>query len=103
VSDIYGCADTTNTISFVVSTNEFASRTGISVYPNPFHDQIRISFPEDAEGYSIITIYDLSGKTVYNEVIENKIFNIRIDLNPGFYFVNVQNSGTSVKKVIIKQ
>lgn len=68
---------------------------GISFYPNPGHDLIKLTFNSAFKGQGIISINDLSGLLVHIEDvnIENGMneFSIKMDdINPGVYLMSVQ-------------
>jgi hypothetical protein len=79
--------------SFVinVSQNVLVSEinNNIQVYPNPTNGVFSI---ENAEGYNV-TIYDVTGKTVYqNEISTNiSIINSQLLFINGLYIINLQN------------
>lgn len=65
-----------------------------SFYPNPAKNSINFN---NLKLPSLVTITDLNGKIVLNEVIENKTLNI--NLESGLYLVNLNNS---IQKLIIE-
>lgn len=61
----------------------------ISIYPNPFADQVTISFPEPGRYH--VSIIDMAGREVYQQMIDasmNQKNTIRLtDLPPGVYML----------------
>jgi hypothetical protein len=43
----------------------------ISIYPNPVGDQLNVSFKDMNQNNVIITLFDLNGKILLNEIAEN--------------------------------
>jgi len=84
----YFCMDdiTVNTVGI----EELTSET-LSVYPNPFQNQIRVNMDGD------LAIYDLSGKLVKSEMVETGNAVSVNELKSGIYFVKV---GSSVQKIV---
>jgi len=67
----------------------------ISVYPNPFSDELSIS---GAEGH--LRICNLFGQVVYEESIDGKVQVSTATLSPGIYFVIVTRPESTQRKVI---
>jgi hypothetical protein len=74
----------------IVGVEELASET-LSVYPNPFQNQIRVNVD------GALAIYDLSGKMVKREMVEAGNAVSVNELKSGIYFVKV---GSSVQKIV---
>jgi len=76
-------------------------------WPNPFTNQLTVSFTEPFSGETEIQLIDLLGKTVWSEIINPASGNMRFNFNlsgaalkPGVYFmksINQQGELTSVK------
>ena len=78
-----------------VSDNELKNLT---LYPNPTNDHVRISFSgSDAE----LTVYDLQGKVVLKDSIQNHETISLENFERGVYLFDLKNSqGQSVKRVV---
>ncbi len=63
---------------------------GTSVYPNPATDQVFFSLP--GEGQSDVYVYDMTGKLVINEQMQNSSF-----------FLNVQHLSNGIYNAVIQQ
>ena len=80
-----------------------------SVFPNPFKDQLTVSFKEDFRGETIITLSDLSGNVLHREVgmnvmkgqsfLINPIYNLR----PGAYALRILNNNRVYNQTLMKQ
>ncbi|MGB3150760.1 MAG: putative Ig domain-containing protein [Maribacter sp.] len=89
-----------------ILTSSFSSE--ITLYPNPSHDFVHISFeaPQDTKG--IILVHDNLGRTVKR--IENQVKNGHNDilinlqeLTQGIYFIDLKNLGVDGSKTFIKR
>ena len=78
----------------------------ISIYPNPFSDQLTI------EGLSgeqvIIVIYDLFGREIYQAFLDSDKSHtiIATEINPGLYLIRLRNNNSRkvlISKIIIKK
>ena len=70
----------------------------LGVYPNPAHGDVIVTI----SGSAVITVVDLTGRTVIPPTTFNSIFHIpHASLSPGVYFVRVVTAeGTAVKRLI---
>lgn len=86
------------TASETLSTNNFAKKDDLLVYPNPSTGVFKISLQED----SSIEIYNLLGKVVYSNKVNAGESTIDISsLQLGLYLLEVKsNKGVAVKKII---
>jgi hypothetical protein len=73
----------------------------ISVYPNPFNDQVKIN---NETNISLdITILDVMGKVVSSDKSNSSIINFNTsELTQGIYFINVKNEKLSATYKIVK-
>ena len=77
-------------------------------FPNPFREEITFTiFNENRSVYGEITIYDIHGKIVYSDVLNNLQEKITYNwdfksVKPGLYFVRLTGDKSSVIKKIIK-
>lgn len=103
-------ADSTGTALAVNADNMATANTqpGFTVYPNPFTDQVRISFHlEQTTANVIIRIADMNGRIVHLQKIDHPaagqnvyLLNIPASLQKGIYLVEV--SGLGSKPGVIK-
>lgn len=83
--------------SLTASENEL-EKTTLAVYPNPTSEVLSIIGSDLAEKYSV-SIFNLSGKEVISELMENNTISIS-HLIEGFYFVHIKNKDNNI---ILKQ
>ncbi|NCC88013.1 MAG: T9SS type A sorting domain-containing protein [Clostridia bacterium] len=83
------------TIDFTSSANDLSNENNIKVFPNPFNDIFTIEHQIDATNDLIITIYDVTGKSIYlprlNPSGNDKIVLDGNELKPGFYMLRINN------------
>jgi hypothetical protein len=98
--------------SFVLSTSSHGNvvsdeysfvswkRQSMSVYPNPVRQgtEVRITIPETEKAFSLIEIYDATGKVVQQLKAESDVAVASLHLPAGIYFVKV--NGQTVKLII---
>jgi hypothetical protein len=73
----------------------------VSIYPNPFKDQITITLDNNQASEVVIT--DIAGKVVLNKKFNNN--EIKIDmsgLSAGQYIVNVKNNNSTITRKMVK-
>ncbi|MCF6347926.1 MAG: M12 family metallo-peptidase [Flavobacteriaceae bacterium] len=83
------------------SFNEFL------VYPNPFKDSFTISLNANTSDDVIITLYDISGRTVVNKKFTNSNTTFKEEFNfnslaTGVYILNVRKGIAKASKKIVK-
>ncbi len=89
-------------------TNKYKLPEGITIYPNPANDNLRINVKDQTKTDFILTISDLSGRAVLTEELNTVLIsnNAQLDiskLNKGMYFISLSNKeGTSTQKLIIQ-
>ena len=79
-------------------------RNDVKIFPNPVADFLHIQLPVSDEKVSV-TISDVAGRLVYNNIFNNSVRNIEIDfktLSQGVYRVNVLSSRCNFTKSIVK-
>jgi hypothetical protein len=87
-SDTSECANV-NTIG--LSELDFS---GISLYPNPAFDKISIGLNGEMTP-RMLTVYDVQGRLLRNEVIENVSFDLSIpELSQGSYILKIEGLGS---------
>lgn len=77
----------------------------VSVYPNPNAGMFTLNLEQSLSGESLITVYNLTGKTVYSSAHTGTELSIPIDLSElanGVYFVQLENKlGIATRKIVI--
>jgi hypothetical protein len=92
-------------ITGTLATNEKSINT-FTVYPNPSKGIVNINLDKATEVK--ISLYDLSGRNIYNSTYNNSTnyFTKEINFNPiseGIYMLNIEVEGKKVsKKIIVK-
>ena len=80
----------------------------LNVAPNPTEDACNITYKSNSKEPLQVSVYDMNGKTVYNETDKNvseqmnKTISLK-ELGKGIYFVHLtQGKQSEVRKVIVK-
>lgn len=76
--------------------------TNLSIYPNPFTEELTISLDQDQK--SEVTITDITGKAIVNQNFNTQI--IKLDLSiisSGQYIVSIKNDNSITTRKIVKQ
>jgi hypothetical protein len=75
----------------------------VSVRPNPFTESVEVMVNEGNPGCCHVTMYDISGKKVYEETNKEKSMHIPTsNLRMGVYFISVVKNGMEYHSKIIK-
>ncbi|MGV3630875.1 MAG: T9SS type A sorting domain-containing protein [Bacteroidota bacterium] len=83
------------------SVEEIAGVSKVSVYPNPVQDVLTVQLDEALP--SVITIHDITGKIVHQELSGEKEIQLNISLlAKGQYTLHVANEKTNLTRLIIK-
>lgn len=83
---------------------EIVSNNQLSVYPNPTSQTLNITITKTTESSNTIKLIDVTGQTVYNNVMKgaNEVIDIS-ELAKGVYMLIVtDDNNTSYKKVIVE-
>lgn len=87
------------------TTDQQLENTAFSVYPNPAHDQLSLTWHQETTN-ATFNIVDLNGRTVLTREISlvNGVNSLNLDnLNAGIYSLQVQTSeGVSQQKLVIE-
>jgi hypothetical protein len=95
---------------FAVEEKSLVSENAVmKVYPNPFNDQIAVTFKTATSGKVNLTLYDMNSKliaTIHNGFAEKGILQ-KVEfktgnLSPGTYFTRLQTEdGVSQQKIVL--
>jgi hypothetical protein len=94
--------------AFVVSNKELKNENmEVQVYPNPSEGSFNLVLPEQARNGSRVRIVNTQGRTVWDQAVPvssgAEPVSLKVDLNPGFYLLDVTSeSGTFSQKILIK-
>lgn len=96
----YFCIDNLN--HEITTAVPEVKQMNLSVYPNPFGDQIIVS---GINGVANISITDLSGRKIadYTNVSANQVISGLDRLTPGVYFLKVEQDGALFTQKLIKK
>jgi hypothetical protein len=79
-----------------------------SVYPNPFVDQLSVTFKKDLKGETQLILMDLAGNMLHREVRLNPVVGQKVNispmytLNPGAYALRILNDKRVYNQTIMK-
>jgi len=100
----YGCMSSANvevTIIGCVNDVDEIQNAKLSIHPNPFNDQIKIAL--DNNQSSEITISDITGKVVFNQISIEKLIQLDMsNLSSGQYIVTVKSESAIITRKIVK-
>ncbi len=87
-----------------VAVQEFASKDGLEIYPNPFTDQFSIKLIGDAQTVFQVEIRNAMGEIVFEKLnFQSELINIDLTgFASGLYFVRVENDLTSRTRKVLK-
>lgn len=101
------CTDTFSTTLDIWNTsiNETKLTQNIAVYPNPFVEEINISFESLTNNLGILSVQNVLGQEVYSQPFTSKKginnLNINLPLANGIYFIRLTiNNQTFTQKVL---
>lgn len=98
-TDANGCKDTSNEVVVITSVDELAGNIGSVIYPNPAQNQFQIQMKQ----VESIVIFDIQGRPIKQEIVQNgKSIDIS-DLSNGLYWVKLfdkQNNALGIQKLI---
>lgn len=81
---------------------KLGGQSDILIYPNPASDKITINMP--AAGASKVTIYDVTGHSMYTREMQGNYFTIPVDRLPaGIYTVQVIQDGNTFTQKLVKK
>ncbi len=119
VDNVEGCVDFSNEISvtrfendpaycFDVGSAQAEDGLSFNTITNPVDDQLRLEIKSTEKGPHHVIIYDIVGRTLFNNVInvdqDNTQVEIEVgDLEKGLHFINVTNSTKAAVKTFMKR
>ena len=71
----------------------------VSVYPNPFADQLNVSSPQEIE---LLNIYDLNGKKLVEIKPYSKDYTVEIPFSNNIFLLEIMTAEGSFKKLVYK-
>jgi len=91
--------NTTLNRNTLLSVNEIAKNTGLTLYPNPVNDKLQIKSTEEVKS---IVIYTSNGVKVLETNQAKSILDVSTLIN-GVYFVEVLTDSSIIKEKIVIQ
>ncbi len=89
-------------VNSTTGINEYGENT-VSVFPNPFHDQINVQLSPGNNSCKII-LSDIAGKIILEQIIKQSEFKLNTNtIKPGVYLLSIQSSGFILNQKIMKQ
>lgn len=95
-------------VDLMTSIENKIKSTNFSVFPNPFTDQLNISFYQIDGGYIKIEFYNINGTKIFDKDYDclpgqNKLILVNTGkLTSGPYLIHVSNNRNSFKQLLIK-
>jgi hypothetical protein len=83
------------------SISKVTQEISFKLFPNPSTGTFQVVNTSD---FKVITLVDVTGKTIFNKQLDQGTNQFNLDLNPGIYFVRLENGTTfsSIEQLIIK-
>lgn len=98
----YGIPDLMSALNTTLTVGDLESDSDISVYPNPTKNFVYLKMPS-TENKSTVTMFNVLGKQVLQQLIDNKNNQIDISsLSKGIYILNVKSDTKSKSFKLIK-
>jgi hypothetical protein len=92
-----GCTDTTICVNVTNVGISEINGMQISVGPNPFHDNLSITFPIAAMNKKI-KVYDVRGREVLSRMVDKTVMELHVtSLNPGVYYLSLEGTTGRLK------
>lgn len=96
-------------IDMALTSDETAARTTfdqVTVFPNPFADEITVDFDEEVDGVMTVEISDRTGRQVFTQNWTNPGSSLVLDMQdlnmyPGMYILKVKQDGVESKTLRI--
>jgi len=86
-----------------VGINNLVLEPDIKISPNPARDELNISLPDNFQDCQTISIFDLSGRLLLQEVHCGNEFRVNVrNLKPGLYFLKVVSQRGAFESKFVK-
>ena len=81
--------------------------TFVNVWPNPFNEELNVSFVNDQIETAVVSLYDLSGRLISSQEYQtidgvNQITVAGNELSKGSYIVTISKGGNMISKKVMK-
>lgn len=98
----YFCLDNLTTTPIITDVKDITTSLQVNIFPNPTTDWSQIECQDKAQG--IITVFDLQGKVIESQVINNGKSNLNLSFLPkGIYLLKIARDNQSFTQKIVKQ
>lgn len=103
-TDGNGCTnvDTDNILVSGCAGIEDTELKNVHIFPNPTSGSLNI-YMDEITGNTIVTLYDMLGKNVYNTMLSSTHSLIQLNVIPGMYILEVANGNKTMREQIIVQ
>lgn len=100
----WSCTDKQTQMPGQNNSYKAARNTSINIYPNPTKGKIFIEFHQENEDSNDVTVFDLTGKILYQNRFERIYTTLDLsNLTKGIYLIKVQNKATqNIQKLLIE-
>lgn len=98
-TDVNGCTAVSEPFNFIVTGLKEATIDGITFFPNPFRDELKLSF----NGEASVKLFEITGKRVFESKGYNGTLIDTKALTKGVYFMEVKLGEKRFYKKIIKE
>lgn len=98
--------DTVQVTVLPVGIEESEWRKNIKIYPNPSAGEFTIELGEESYTQRNISMTDLQGRIILNELSDNRTVKLKPAVENGVYLIHITNittNETAVKKIIIQK
>ncbi len=96
------CVDTSNCYNVLISGEHESSARQIVISPNPATSLVRIFNPQ--AGYSIISLFDLTGRKLIQEPMQGQNANLDISkVQAGIYLIKIEGEEYTIIQKLVKE
>lgn len=83
---------------------ENSTQSSFNIYPNPFSNRLNIKIDDYLKGKYTVKVIDITGKTVYSTIENEKSFIINGSFLPkGVYILSIENEGKITSRKVMKK
>ena len=82
--------------------NSLSDDAEVQIYPNPTKGSVQLKFNHNPAAGSLITIFDITGKIVYQAHAVSKVQFLNLNGNPqGLYFIKIVQKTPKTYKLVL--
>lgn len=92
----------------ILGDEELISNDDVTIYPNPAHESVRVSFRSENNGTALVGLYDLTGRILNQQLLNINVGTAKLDiqlntLEPGTYLIKLQlPDGTGITRKLLR-